>query len=387
MFSQARQLGFRPTAGASVLVLIVIVVASAAMAKKALEPAAEAAISLTDAFVGLIVSDDISSITTPTGITIAETLVAVGDQLVQGQPIARIDDVEGQRELVQLNLETARSRQEVVDREQLVGILRDSIERLVAEDAPAQLALAEREVQQVPMRQWRDSPERAEVAYEQAVIKARRLEELAAAGLVPKQDVEEGQFAVRLAADDLANARRAAEANQRVQDAEVSQSRVRRELSLAEHRQQLAEQLSGLGQARFRLTAAQMRSDAARDVLANPFVRAARAGAVIELPVHPGDRLASGALVARMSPLDPMAIDIDVAPSFANMVRAGDVARVEVPAIDATDRPARIRSIAPLPGDDGHYAVRLFLPNPTRARLAGQVAHVRLAVPARHRAQ
>ena len=50
---------------------------------------------------------------------------------------------------------------------------------------------------------------------------------------------------------------------------------------------------------------------------------------------------------------------------------------------DVESRQARIRLIAPLPDDDGQYTVRLSLPNPTRARLAGQVAHVRLAIPAR----
>jgi len=98
---------------------------------------------------------------------------------------------------------------------------------------------------------------------------------------------------------------------------------------------------------------------------------------VLELPVRAGDRVPAGALVATIASLDPIAVDIDVAPRFVRGVRAGDVARVGVPSIGVTARAAHVRSIAPAPGDDGQYSIRLLVPNSTRPRLlAGQTAYV-----------
>jgi hypothetical protein len=86
----------------------------------------------------------------------------------------------------------------------------------------------------------------------------------------------------------------------------------------------------------------------------------------------------AGTLLAKIAPLDPVAIDIDVPPAAVNLLATGGLARVDVPAVKLLDGEARIRSIAPLPGEDGRYSVQLTLANPTRARLAGQTAHVKL---------
>jgi multidrug resistance efflux pump len=185
---------------------------------------------------------------------------------------------------------------------------------------------------------------------------------------------------VRLAADDLANARLAAEAVKRVRDAQGDHARASRALHLAEQRTKLAEQQAGLEQARFALAAATLRQEASRAAVADPFVRATKEGVVLDLPVHAGDRLAAGALVARLASLDPLIVDVDVPPITVNQLKVGDAALVEIPAVAAAALDARIRSIAPLPGDDGSYNVRLTLPNPGKARLAGLAAHVRLAV-------
>jgi multidrug resistance efflux pump len=230
------------------------------------------------------------------------------------------------------------------------------------------------------MRQARDSPERAQLAHDQALSNVRRLEQLAAQGLVPQQDVEDGRFADRIAADDLANARLAAEAADRVRAAQSDQAKASRSLVLAEQSTRLAEQQAALEQARFALTAATMRLDAARQAVEDPFLRAPRDGTVLDVAVHAGERVGAGALVARIASLDPMTIEVDVAPSIVNALAAGDTAHVDVPAVRLSGAQAKIRSIAPLPGDDGKYTVRLTLPNPARARLAGLTAHVRLPV-------
>jgi multidrug resistance efflux pump len=226
----------------------------------------------------------------------------------------------------------------------------------------------------------RDSPERAQVAYEKAIMKERRAEQLAASGLMSKQDVDDARFEVRMASDDLANARRAAEAATRVHAAEETQARARHDLSLADQQRQLAEQQAQLRQARIRLQETKLRHETIRGAVADAFVRAPRAGAIVDLPVHSGDRLPAGALVAKIAPLDPVAVDVDVSPLVVNMLRVNGLASVDVPAVKLLNQEGRIRSIAPLPGDDGKYSVQVTLPNPTRSRLAGQTANVKLII-------
>lgn len=363
---------------AAVALVAVTVITSAAVAKRAAGPSADGEMTVKDSFSGLVRPNDVSSITTPTAITVAEVVVVVGEELAAGQPIARLDQTDGERDLAQLGLEIERARLDVLDRERDIALVEQETKRMAVEaaEAAAQLALAEREVQGIPVRQAKDSPERAELTHEQAVQRMRRLEQLAAAGLVAKQEVEDAQFTVRVAADDLANARRAADAETRVHSAGSTQARARRDLSLADQRRQLAVQQAELQQARIRLKQVQLKYDASRQILADPLVRAPRAGAVMELIVHSGDRLSPGALVARMAALDPIAVDIDVPPPVANTLHTGDGAHVDLPAVGIARREAHVVSIGPLPGDDGKYPVRLALPNPDHARLAGQTSRV-----------
>ena len=364
------------------ILIAATMVSAAALARRVAEPPAEPERVATEALVGLLRATDVSSIMTPVSVTIAEILVAQGDELAAGDPIARLDRTNTERELAQLSLEIERARQNVAGREQAVAWLEHASQRLVTEttQASAQLALAERETQQVPMRQARDSPERAQLAYEKALLKARRAEQLAASGLMSKQDVEDARFEVRMASDDLENAKRAAEAANRVHAAEETQARARRDLSFADQRRQLAAQQAELRQARLGLQEVTLRYETARLAAAEEFVRAPRAGAIIELPIHAGDRLPSGALLAKIAPLDPIAVDVDVPPLVVNLLETGGPARVDVPAVRLFDGEARIRSIAPLPGDAGKYSVQLTLANPTRARLAGQTANVKLLI-------
>ncbi len=353
---------------------------AAALARRVAEPPAAPERIGSEAFVGLIRATDVTTVIAPVPLTIAEVVAAPGDELREGDPIARLDRSEADRALAHLTLELERATQNVAERERAVAWTEHASQRLISETthASSELALAERETQQVPMRQARDSPERAQVAYDKAVLKARRAEQLAANGLLSKQEVEDARFEVTMAADDLVNARKAAEAASRVHAAEQTQARARQDLSLAEQRRQLAGQQAELREARFTLKEAQLRYDTARSAMADAFVRAPRAGAMLECPVHAGDRVPAGTLLAKMAPLDPVAVDVDVPPNVVNLLQTGGLARVDVPAVKLLDGEAHIRSIAPLPGEDGRYSVQLTLANPTRARLAGQTAHVKL---------
>jgi multidrug resistance efflux pump len=377
----------KPGGVVAAALLGVALITSGALAKRSALPEAEADSAITEAFAGLVRPTDVGSIAASAAMTIAEVAVSVGDEVAAGQPIARLDSRESERELAQVSLELERATQDVSHRENALTWLQATMrgEAATSTDAPARLALAEREAQQVPMRQAKDSPERAQVAYEQTLLKARRMEDLARAGLTPQQDVEDARFAIRLAADDLANARQAAQLADRVHSAEVAQARARRELSLAEQRRQLGELRAALDQAMLQVKSTQMRYDVVHAAHADPFIRAPRATAVTELLVSAGDRLAAGALIARIARLDPMTVDIDVPPMIINARHVGDTAHIDVPAVGMLQREARIRSIAPLPNDAGKYLVQLAFANPDHARLAGQLAHVRLlaARPAR----
>lgn len=365
------------------VILILLVVTSAAIARRVVAPADDVGRTLSETVAGLIRPSDVSSITLQAPAAVAEVLVGVGDEIAAGQPIARLDRAEGQRDLRQLGLDVERARQDVVERERSVAWSRQAMERLQSGDPAAQLAMAERDVQQVPMRQAKDSPERAQAAFEQALLRVLRLEQLSAAGLVARQEVEEAQAAYRVAGDDLRNATRAAESAERLRAAEETNTRARRSQSLADQQRQLAEQQTALQQARLNLTQVQMRYEGVNAKAADEFIRAPRAGTILELPMHAGDRLTAGAIVARLASIDPMTIDIDVAPLVVNTLKVGDAARVAVSSMNLTGQTARVRSIGPLPAENGKYPVQLTLTNPKRARLAGQTAEVTLVVPER----
>lgn len=362
----------------AVFVLAATVVASAALARRATGSGdAENEAVPSTAAAGLVQPGEISAFVASQPVAIAAVLVAIGDAVTRGQPIARVDQSEADRQAATRALDLERARQDVEARRRSVAWLRASLDRLAASDAAtAQLALAERDAQQAPTRQTRDSPARAKLAYEQAQLRSKRLEELAASGLVPKQEVDDSHFAVQIAAEDLANARQVAEAADRLLRAQSAQARTQRASSMADQQRQLADEQSALQQALIHLRQVQLSADAASRAAADAFLRAPRSGNIFELPVHTGDRLTEGMLIARLASIDPLTIDVDVAPALVNGLRPGESARADLPASGLYDRPVRIRSIAPAPGDDGRYHVALALPNPAHRRLAGQVAYV-----------
>ncbi len=351
MSSRSHLLTSRSTALVAGSLLTVALVTSGAIAHRAALPAADDRTE-SEALSGLVRTTDGSTIATPVAVTIADVLVAIGEEVANGQPIARRDVADAERELAQLALELERATQDVIHRERTLAWLQASRQRLVenSPDAPGELGAVERDEQQLPMRRAKDSPGRAQVAFDQAALKVRRAEQLRAAGLVSGQDVEEARLAMRFAADDVANA------------------------------WQAAERAAALVQARLQLRAVRMRHESARAASADQFIRTPRGGAVVELPVSPGDRLAAGATVARIARLDPMGVDVDVAPRLVNLLHVRDIAYVDVPASGVVRTEAAIRSIAPIPNDAGAYAVQLTFPNSARLRLAGQAAEVRFTL-------
>jgi len=363
------------------VILAIALVTSGFLAKRSAESNDQPPV---EGLVGLVSATEIDTVAAPFAVTIAQVLAAVGDELTANQCIARRDITEEGRSAAALAVALETSQQDVGFREQAIDTLERSLHRLATKtaDLTDQLTIAELQVQQVPLRQARDSPDRARAAYEQAQVRARRAEDLSKAGLIAQQEVEDARLGVRLAADDLANAKQASDAAAKLQNLEMAQGRARRELAVLEQRQKVAEQEAALAQGRLQLKGIQMRYADAQAALADPCIRASRAGAVMELPVSAGEHLAAGALIARIGRLDQMAVHVDVAPDVVNTLHVDAQVQIEVRAAGVTTQ-ARIRSIAPLPNDAGRYPVQLVFPNPSHARLAGQAAQTWLTVPAR----
>ena len=151
--------------------------------------------------------------------------------------------------------------------------------------------------------------------------------------------------------------------------AEENEAKARQHLALADQRRQLTDAQAGLRAAKLNLKQAELAYETARQAVADTFVRAPRSGAVLELPVHPGDRLTAGSLVARIATLDPLTVDLDVPPRVVNRLKAGDRALVDVPAIRLSGREARIWSIASTPQRHGQLLDPADAPRIQRATI------------------
>src|SRR5207247_5084929 len=136
-------------------------------------------------------------------------------------------DGEARRVVSQLTLEAERAKAQTGELAQSLTLIDRSIQGLTVglAHANAQLAMAQRHLDTIPNRQWKDSPERAQAAYEQALAHERRLADLAANGVVARQELEDAHIAVRMAADDLAIAKRAADAAGQLASLQALQAR------------------------------------------------------------------------------------------------------------------------------------------------------------------
>ena len=184
-------------------------------------------------FEGTIQPATTFAIAAPAGTIVRQVLVAVGDRVAEGQPLLVTDDRDAiaARDAATLEVRAAQARLDDLGAK-LATIDRTPVEELVL--ASARLSTAEREVTQVPTRQWRDSPERAQAAYDQAKLHADRLQRLFDQGLIARQEVEDAQIAARVAQDDLVNARQAAAAGTLVRTAQSEHSDVQLRVARAD---------------------------------------------------------------------------------------------------------------------------------------------------------
>lgn len=332
------------------------------------------------AFEGTIQPATTFAIAAPAGTIVRQVLVAVGDRVAEGQPLLVTDDRDAiaARDAAALEVRAAQARLDDLGAK-LATIDRTPVEELVL--ASARLSTAEREVTQVPTRQWRDSPERAQAAYDQATLHADRLQRLFDQGLIPRQEVEDAQIAARVAQDDLANARRAAAAGTTVRTAQSEHSDVQLRVARAEREQRRLDLRGELRTAQVLREQADYRLKIADGHIRACTVTASAPGVIIELPTHAGDQVYAGAPLARLAVLDRMIAEVQVATSLVNALRPGASARVRLPGFPPVDASGTIATVNPIPNRNGNHMVTVRFDNRTGRVLAGQIAEVRFILP------
>ena len=357
------------------------VIATAALARQQIiVETTPAAVTLSAGYPGLVRPRDVTTLALPTPVVVKRVAVSVGDTVRAGDVIAVLDDEDARRQLQQLDFDAERARAETArlseTRTALDGVIQQ-LNRTLA-DATARLSVAQRAAEAIPARQWKDSVARAQTAYDQALTRQHRLEQLSANGVVARQELEDAQFATRVAQDDLDIARRNADAAAKVASIQGEQADAQARLAIAEQGRRLSEATGELAQARVRQAQAEALLASATERLRELTVRAPRHGMVAEVAVHGGDRVLAGAPLARIATLDPMMVDVDVPPTIVNELRRGDEAIIRV-AGSTDDKSGRIRTIAPLPGEGGAHTIEIEFPNPAQALMSGQGATVRFA--------
>jgi len=361
-------------------VLVAAIASSATVARQHIAPTGSAEEAPpADSYPGITRPRDVGTIALPSAIVVKRVMVEVGDRVAAGQPLLVLDDDEARRVVRDLRFEVERAKAQSAQLERTVALLDRSLNALTiqATEANGKLAVAQRAAELVPNRQLKDSPERAQAAYDQAVLRERRLAALANGGVVARQELEDAQIAVRVAADDLAVARRAAEAASALAAAQALQAQTQADLQIAEQRRQRQDRAGELAQAQLGQTEAQQKLAIALERLEDLAVRAPGDALVAEVLVKPGDRRLAGAPLVKLATVNPMIVDVDVPPSIVNGLARGDAATVRVGG-STVEYAGRIKTIAPLPGDGGAHSVEIEFDNPAAALLSGQNARVRL---------
>jgi multidrug resistance efflux pump len=283
--------------------------------------------------------------------TVSEILVQPGDTVQQGQLLLKMDDREARAALEQAALERS------------VALQNLSPSRQRYAEAKERLSVSQLEAQQLPTRQWRDSPERATAAYEHARSNYERSEALFEAGVLSRQDVEDKAVELRLAKDDLANAQKLAEASQNL---EANQ----REHATDESQVSREQNLQAYQQADLKLRECQRR-------VALAGVRAPRRGVVAEVSAHVGDRLSAGVLLVRLAQLHTMIVEVPVAAELVSQIHVHQEASIQLPTLPARTVEGSVRAINPLPSANMTHNVQIEFSNSDLSLFSGQPAKVR----------
>jgi len=287
--------------------------------------------------------------------TVSAISVKVGDPVQKGQPLLRLDDREAELALKQASVDLKAAEANL-----------DKFSVQLAE-ANARVAISQRQEQQVPTRQWRDSPERAEAAYDQALTNYNRAKQLFDAGVIARQELEARATELRMARDDQDNANKLAKVSSRLEQDQSDQATLQAKVT----REELQEQLL---QAKLKYQRAGQQVD-------GTVVRATEAGVVSEICVRLGDRIPGGTVLARLAELNRMIVEVPVAGKIISDLKVHQPARVTLPSSPPRQVEGRIRVINPLPSSNMTHTVEVEFENPALLLLAGQPAEVRFVNP------
>jgi HlyD family secretion protein len=307
------------------------------------------------AFEGTVQPASEFSITADLGGTVAGITVKVGDTVQKGQPLLRMDGREAELALQQADVELQAAQ--------------SNLEQFRAQlaEANARVVVSQREEQQIPTRQWRDSPERAAATYDLALNNYNRTKALYDVGVAPKQELDTRATELRIARDDLENAKKLAGASSKLEREQTIQANLQALVT----REDLQEQLRQ----------AQLKYQQAKGQAEEKVVRATQAGVVSELLVHLGDHISPGTAVARLAELNHMIAKVPVAARMIAELKVGQSAQVALPSSPPRQVQGKIRVINPLPSPNMTHIVEVEFDNPTLLLLAGQAAEVRFAKP------
>jgi len=287
--------------------------------------------------------------------TVSNILVKVGDTVQKAQQLVRMDDREAQLTVKQASVELEAAEAKL-----------DKFRVQLAE-ANARVAISQRQEQLVPTRQWRDSPERAAAAYDQALNNYSRTKKLFDAGVIAQQELDVRSTELRVARDDLENAKELAGVSAKLTHDQTDQANLQAKVT----REELQEQLR---QAEVNYERAKQQADAT-------VVRATTAGVVSEIPIRVGDRVPGGTVLARLAKLDRMIAEVPVAAQMISELRVGQLAQVGLSSFSSREVQGRIRAINPLPSQNMTHVVEVEFDNPTLLLVAGQPAEVRFVRP------
>jgi multidrug resistance efflux pump len=268
-----------------------------------------------------------------------------------------------------------RAKQETARLEAAVAAVDERIRALTAA-ASAQrgrVAFAQHEADKFPASG--DDERAAQTAYEQAIQHERQINQQMAQGGAGLQELEEAQVTVRVAADNLTNARHRGEAEHTLEAAQAEQARLDGELTIASNERARAADALQASRAVQEQTEAAVETAADR---AEAAIIAAPAGGIVSaVGVVAGDRVAAGATVVEIAAMDRLVAELQVPAAVVNTLTRGQAARLHVDGNGAYD--ARVSSIAPLPTPDGMHVVELEVPNPGGVLIAGHAARVEFA--------
>jgi membrane fusion protein (multidrug efflux system) len=329
-------------------------------------------------FTGTIASAAEMTVAAPLAGTVLEVLVRVGDRVATGGALVRLDDSSARAALESAVFEQRAATERLNELQARAASLDRQIaqQRVELANAAAALSAAQFSAQQVPMRQMRDSTERAGALLDQAKRSFARARELFAAGVIARNALEEADVAVRVAEDDYTRAQEAARAAERLDAAQQTLGRRQADLARAESREQRKTLLDQIAQARLELERATTRVDNARQSAEAAIVRAPRDGVVSDLPAGLGDHVAAGAPVGRLTSTEDLMVEVEVAARLVNALRPSQPVTIALPTLPVQRVSGEIYSISPVPSARMTHLVRVKLRNPTGMLLSGQPAQV-----------